>query len=184
MIENLLKEKEYREEKNNLTIDQKRKWWGEGEWVYEPDEVYFNHNGIDCKITRTAAREPCQEEHIFGGHLCGYVSLPGGHPWWGKKYEDMNVEVHGDLTFGECSDRHWIGFDCGHSYDVIPSMIKIYYKLKDNIIKKYKNLQLSHSGIFDREYRNIAYVESECRKLADQVIAANEQIIKERQYGK
>lgn len=29
----------------------------------------------------------------------GYVAIPKGHPYYGKSYDDMDVRVHGGLTF-------------------------------------------------------------------------------------
>lgn len=58
------------------------------------------------------------------GHRCGYVGLPQGHPSYGKRYEDIDVEVHGGLTFsgwdveGFTADQlWWVGFDCLHAGD-------------------------------------------------------------------
>jgi hypothetical protein len=39
------------------------------------------------------------------GGLCGYVGVPGGHPFHGKGYDDLPVVVHGGLTFADrCAD--------------------------------------------------------------------------------
>ena len=48
----------------------------------------------------------------------GYVSVPKDHPWYGKDYNDIEVEIHGGLTFSESiNDEYWIGFDCAHYGD-------------------------------------------------------------------
>jgi hypothetical protein len=64
----------------------------------------------------------------------GYVILPKGHPSEGKNYDDIKIDVHGGLTFGERlnkKDAHWLpadlveeadgrsmyGFDCAHLND-------------------------------------------------------------------
>jgi hypothetical protein len=61
----------------------------------------------------------------------GYILIPEGHPLHGKHYDDIDVEVHGGLTFSEkASDlTHWkeikeedrkswvIGFDTCHCDD-------------------------------------------------------------------
>lgn len=44
----------------------------------------------------------------------GYVQLPTGHPWEHLGYDDIDVAVHGGLTYKE--DR-WIGFDTAHAGD-------------------------------------------------------------------
>ena len=59
-------------------------------------------------------------------HRCGYVRVPPTHPCFGKNYNDVNVEVHGGLTFGDiepCTEHEdgqgfWFGFDCAHSDDL------------------------------------------------------------------
>jgi len=57
---------------------------------------------------------------------CGYVAVPSGHPDWGKGYEEVDVEVHGGLTFSgqgkpgslwEDKQLWWFGFDCAHAED-------------------------------------------------------------------
>lgn len=50
--------------------------------------------------------------------LCGYVKVPEGHPAHGKYYDDVDVDVHGGLTFSQLSEGGtWLGFDCGHAGD-------------------------------------------------------------------
>lgn len=62
----------------------------------------------------------------------GYVIIPPGHPAHGKDYDDINVDVHGGLTFAVSTDEEWthfpegtpkdhwcVGFDTGHSWDTI-----------------------------------------------------------------
>lgn len=51
------------------------------------------------------------------GAVNGYVRVPDGHPWFGLDYDDIDVEVHGGLTFARAG---WIGFDTLHSGDVWP----------------------------------------------------------------
>lgn len=57
----------------------------------------------------------------------GYVIIPEGHPFYGKDYDDIDVNVHGGLTFSEFGykldweeikpedKRSWVvGFDTAH----------------------------------------------------------------------
>jgi hypothetical protein len=103
------------------------------------------------------------------GNWCGYVAVPPGHPSWGVDYNDVHVEVHGGLTYadlcdgaegegichvpneGEPANVWWLGFDCAHYMDVVPSMLQ--YHAAD-----------SHSS-----YKDLAYVRSEVNSLADQL---------------
>lgn len=42
----------------------------------------------------------------------GYVRLPDGHPWNRKDPFDIDVDVHGGITYGPVNG--WIGFDTVH----------------------------------------------------------------------
>jgi hypothetical protein len=162
---------------NKFTPEQKTEWWGEGEWVNEPDLVTFEYKGIECMVLRVAMEEPYAKDfHMFGGFLNGYVAIPANHPYWTKIYEDMDIDCHGGLTFGECSDRHWIGFDCAHSHDYVPStehMKKTAAWMKDcrDREKELKDKFLLHdSPIFNNTYKNIHFCMEECRSMAEQLV--------------
>lgn len=53
------------------------------------------------------------------GAVNGYVKIPAGHHWHGLDYYDIDVEVHGGLTYGG-GPSGWIGFDCLHCGDFWP----------------------------------------------------------------
>jgi len=121
------------------------------EWLDEPDEEEFEHDGLKCLILR----------HRELGHLCGYVGVPKGHPCYGKDYDHipyddlLSVEVHGGLTFSREGNRDtswpqgywWLGFDCAHAFDIVP----------------YISLQIGGT------YRNFDYVRRETKGLAEQL---------------
>jgi hypothetical protein len=77
-------------------------------------EVEWKHAGLSCAVV--LVRE--------AAHRCGYVRVPPGHPLFGKDYNDVDVEVHGGLTFAEiepCKEHedgqgYWFGFDCAHAH--------------------------------------------------------------------
>ena len=135
--------------------------WGPGPWQHEPDLVEFRHAGFPCVVKRNAS----------SGNFCGYVGVPPTHPDHGKNYNDVDVEVHGGLTFGdECSavachvpdpgepdNFHWFGFDCHHGGDYAPGSaareIKMGWRLLDH-----------PSG-----YRTVEYVRHETEQLAEQL---------------
>lgn len=136
--------------------------WPRGEWDTEPDRVEFRHEGFVCVMKRQENR----------GHWCGYVGVPEGHPWHGKSYESRDwtePDCHGGVTYGSACDSDpvrgvchvpdageadhlwWIGFDFHHAWDIAPS---------------------DSDDVFgDQRYRNTAFVESECRKVAEQAAA-------------
>lgn len=83
-------------------------------WTQEPDYAEFTLNGFTCVIRRPHVR----------GHLCGYVGLPKGHRAFGQDYDEIEVDVHGGLTYAshgmfeyDGPRLWWVGFDCYHSGD-------------------------------------------------------------------
>lgn len=142
----------------------------DGPWRDEPDKAQWvdEATGLDCLIHRNP-----------GGALCGYVGLPPGHPWYGKGPWDLNVRAHGGLNFaskcqeqeegapegigichvplpGRPADVWWLGFDCGHAFDLMPGMLELYEKIGFN-------------PRFHGEYRTFGYVQAECASLAAQL---------------
>jgi len=150
------------------TVDKSE--WGEGPWQAEPDKVQWQDEatGLPCLIVRNIA-----------GCLCGYVGVTAEHPFFGKGYGDVDVEVHGGLTFsGPCNpqadeERHichvpaegepdhvfWFGFDCAHLGDLCPTFDRVWRQL----------------GVLEKiEYKDIEYVRAEVRKLAKQLYDKNQ----------
>ena len=136
-------------------------------WKYaqnEPDKKQWQHeNGLACLIVRNP---------IPGfGFLCGYVGVPENHIYYRKHYNEVDVEVHGGLTFSDfCHEREdnsrgichisdekvwWLGFDCGHSDDISPS---------PNPYKLPFELQHEYGG----SYKDFDYVTNEINNLAEQ----------------
>ena len=156
------------ERKTWITTDKTS--WGPGPWQDEPDKEQFadEATGLPCLIKRSS----------LGGNLCGYVGVSEGHPWFGKGYGDLDetVEVHGGLTYsgfcqegdeaqtichvpgpGEPDRVYWLGFDCGHAWDIMPAMDA-------------RHREFFHDA--DDHYRAVAYVKAECAALAKQASEA------------
>lgn len=148
------------------------------EWENEPDRKHWidAETGLDCLIVRNGLGGK--------GALCGYVGVPKSHPWHGKDYNQCKradgeyIDVHGGLTFARgCNesgkichseekdgkianhDVWWLGFDCAHLGDFVPGM-------DDISPRRLEEFQSGYSS-----YKNIAYVENECRSLAKQAVA-------------
>lgn len=136
--------------------------WGEGPWQSEPDRVEFHREGLACLLHRN---------HM--GNWCGYVGVPLTHPAHGKHYGDVDVRVHGGLTYaahcmengpichvpmpGEPDDLWWFGWDAGHGWDLSPGLRST---LRDvGIIRERQ----------DEVYRDLAYVRKETESLAEQL---------------
>jgi hypothetical protein len=137
--------------------------WGPGPWQDEPDHVDFEHAGLPCILHRNG-----------GGAWCGYAAVPPGHPAHGKEYGgDIDVTVHGGITYGEgcrgsvChvpkpgepDNVWWLGFDCGHAYDLAPGDEAHFRALGLSVFPGYKT------------YRDLAYVRRETERLAEQLAA-------------
>lgn len=159
-----------------ITPAVKEQHWGPGEWVNEPDLFRFEYKGFVCCGVRTCGWEGFNNEHLFGGYWCGYVEIPPGHPWHGKEMGDIEVDCHYGLSLSRKNPERedWvIGFDCAHSGDLMPSLQKFKERFDkdpnfawlnyDDMKKKFPNCTLFHN-----EYRNIEYVVSQCRYIAEQ----------------
>lgn len=155
------------------TADEKLKWFGYGEWVEEVDQVKFNYLGYQCLIVRICKQEPfAVEEHFFGGHLCGYIQIPRTHPYFTQVSEEIDMDCHGGLTFNEFHEEHWVGFDCGHTCDYIPS-IEL-FKRRSAELQELRRIMLipsafADSPLFNPVYRNMEYCIRQCMYMAIQL---------------
>ena len=69
-----------------------------GPWHNEPDEVFdLVYSGLPAFICR----------HLSMFTLNGYVGVPKTHPFWGKHYDNVNVQIHGGLTFANEGVEGW-----------------------------------------------------------------------------
>jgi hypothetical protein len=149
--------------------------WGPGPWVDEPDKLQWQDEatGLPCLIKRNTQ---------VTGALCGYVGLAEGHPDFGKSYHDVEVEVHGGLTFadfchksdeqpehelichmhdpGEPDRVWWLGFDCSHAGDLSPRL--------DSVLRSLPAFPKAPGG-WEDTYRAIDYVKAHVTQLAAQL---------------
>ena len=142
--------------------------WKDGEWTNEPDKAQWidEDTGLDCLIVRGPM-----------GALCGYVGVPESSKYFEKEYEEVDVDVHGGLTFadkcrpsddeskGVCHIEEgaanetvwWLGFDCAHAWDYSPS-----YSSREDGDDVFRQ---GH----DEVYRDFGYVKLEVKRLAKQL---------------
>ena len=121
------------------------------------------------------------------GYRCGYVCIPVGHPWHGRRTEDIDASVHGGLTFAKPVEKHkhletgyWIGFDCAHGGDnpdpkhMTPE-IEFGHEMAKQFVKEVLNKV--NKGMGDRfqqhidkggKVRSRMYVEMNCKNLCGQ----------------
>lgn len=106
------------------------------------------------------------------GHRCGYVGLQEGHRHYSKNYDDLDVEVHGGLTYGGNKKNYpavseglsWFGFDCAHLGDARdPSLMKGEYK--ECYDKGYLHMEFEGDTI-----KTLDYCIGECESLARQLV--------------
>lgn len=135
-----------------------------GPWDTEPNKIQWLDPGtdLDCLIVRGPL-----------GTLCGYVGVPPSHPLYQVDYSDeraSNLSAHGGITYSDSCDESapletgichvplpgrpdsvwWFGFDCGHSFDLVPGMDR-FYSFREGV------------------YRDVAYVRAEVEQLARQL---------------
>lgn len=89
--------------------------------------------------------------------LCGYVTVPKKHHYYGLSYNDVMANVHGGLTY---SDKGTFGFDCSHAGDLTPGvLLSILGTSRDPA--EYAQLTLAHDT-----YRTFDWVVKETEDLA------------------
>lgn len=116
----------------------------------------FSFFGYDC----FAKRGPL-------GVWCGYVRLPETHALYKKEFLNFDIECHGGLSFSEYGlpDIHeepgwFIGFDCAHGGDLVPTMYFRYgfdggtYKTKEYVIAELKSIVMQLRKYEMEEFKN------------------------------
>jgi hypothetical protein len=141
--------------------------WPEGEWMNEPDKVQFM---TKAGLPGLVVRGPM-------GAWCGYVGVTKEHPYFEKSYSELDLSVHGGLTFdGKCSGNEhgichlvneseddnvwWLGFDCAHSGDLSPLYMAVVNR----------SPELQRFNQFKENYRNLEYVKEQVEVLAAQLV--------------
>lgn len=134
-------------------------------------EREFEHAGYKCVMIFTE-----------GGYRCGYVGMPRGSKLFGANYGEVDVRVHGGLTYcggGEDSEYPiksnlwWLGFDCAHwgdgkelkrAWELFPEkrgQIQIQIQIEREIF--------GEEGNTEDVIRSEEYVAEECKRLAEQI---------------
>jgi len=125
---------------------------------YDLESPYwFIHNNYICNIKRNFL-------HVW----VGYIYIPQGHPCFGKFYDDINVNVHGSLTFSlpktlNGINYYVLGFDTGHYDDIIPD--GYVNDAWDN-----DNDNDNDNEVIKPTYKDYNFVKQETMNLADQLL--------------
>ena len=158
-----------------------RSKWLPGPWHDEPmDQIVWTDpvTGLPCLMWRG-----------FMGSWCGYVSVPEGHPAYGKDYHSVDANVHGGLTFAGTRELPrfesaptdwWLGFDCNHYMDLAPGMLSLEKEMlardgDTGLWNRHKQYDprtgaiRRGSELTEERYRDIHYVRAEVESLARQL---------------
>jgi len=125
---------------------------------------YWKHAGLECFVEKRL------------GHYCGYVEVPKDHPAHGLSYDEIDVDVHGGLTYGQVSDNGTIfGFDCAHVGDFVPSIViflggKTWKKNKQKILREMTDEEAQRmADKYGEHYWTLEEVVEETNCLAEQL---------------
>lgn len=149
--------------KMTMSHAEKLRKYGEGEWIDEPDEVFFSHAGIACEIFRHSR-----------GYLVGMCQLPEDHPWSTTPLKKAEICIHGHEFVYKTTQNEYIGFSCDMIGDLIPACKS--NRLADQLIDALdKNNDEKYKEFI---YRNLEFTMGQCKYLAEQVIEAHEPKVK------
>jgi hypothetical protein len=157
---------------------------GDGPWRDEPDKAQWIDEATDLD---------CLAVRAHHGAWCGYVGIPPGHPWYDVSPYDLNChaeDMHSELNFGSRCDEgkdieteaaichvpapgrpddvYWIGFDCAHTWDLVP----IYDTMSADGWGKKTLYEALGEGPMHATYKSLAFVMGEVGKLAGYAKAA------------
>lgn len=171
---NDLETEEFSYVEHTYSSDEKMKWWGYGEWVEEVDYATFSYNGWECVIRRECFYDG---PIVFGGFLCGYVKIPENYRLYTVSpdvhtYTLSKFGVHGGITYFSFpfwdEEILYLGFDCGHVYDITPSFNKMRC-FPEEFPKEFCDNLISLFNKFNATYKNIYFVKKELELLCDQL---------------
>lgn len=147
---------------SNYSID--RTGWPTGPWDLEGDrEEWKTKAGLPGLMVRNRY-----------GAWCGYAAVLPGHPYYKEYYDEIDISVHGGLTYagacqgnichtpppGEPDDVWWLGFDCAHFDDMYPTLFRIETRYRTHI---------PGFKLFPKTYKDTQYVRIEVESLALQL---------------
>lgn len=149
-------------------------------------ENVFEHRGFTCVVIGQSI-----------GHRCGYVAIPQSHKLFGVDYNEVDIDVHGGLTYGEYMDAdlevnenggmyevtgrypkdleggnfYWLGFDCAHYNDA-----KDFDLIRELCDKDSADFIINLEQQFDTggTVKDVSYVRAELVSMVDQIIELGE----------
>lgn len=165
---------------------QDKSTWGDGPWQQEPDKVQFQDEatGLPCLIVRNHNGALCGYVGVAEGHPLFGKSYDTDETE-GRGASIEKLAVHGGITFGnfcqpitdegdearyichipgpgEPDKVWWLGFDCGHGFDVCPA-------LDVHMPKALKALLHAPDWAREPTYKSLDYVKGQIASLAEQI---------------
>jgi hypothetical protein len=121
--------------------------------INDQARVIVENEGWTKEWTTKAGLQACWLRNPHVGSLAGYVAVLRDNSYCGYGYDDLDVTVHGGLTYsneGSVLGQWWFGFDCAHAGDLL----------------------LFHGDLRPEgaSYKDARYVEEQCERLAEQLI--------------
>ena len=98
------------------------------------------------------------------GHRCGYVKVPKGHPADWHHRDEIDISVHGGLSYENITNNGTIfGFDCGHFFDAPDvNLMTLQYRLVHDQLCSFGDIYA------DGVIRSLDYCIEECENMAKQ----------------
>lgn len=130
-------------------------------------ETRFSYKGFPCVVL-----------FMPGGYRCGYVGIPKDNKYYGKTIDKIPIVCNGGITYAQKylfgqddKNTYWIGFDCAHFLDGRDEKLARKMYSEDKEMRTHIEA-LKFMGKFtdSLEVRTLDYVESECRKIVDQIL--------------
>lgn len=132
-------------------------------WEREPNYIEFTFHGFDCRLIRQGVM----------GYWMGYLIVDKEHAWFNLDQAELEwVEVHGKVSYTGANpfnalpdeDQFWIGFYCGHEFDLIP------WDWVQNDGDRHPKLFKGHT------YKDVLYASSNLEHMAYQAHLAQEHL--------
>lgn len=186
-------------EVNGVRVDRAYRWadkadWGEGPWQEEYDKLQWvdEATGLDCLAVRQIdCGHLCGYVGVPEGHpVYGLDTMTAREPLVPDGAGGLvPLDVHGGITAvtacragpecgavchvprpGRPDDIVWVGFDCAHAWDIRPAEDALFRRLgaTGERILALRSLGSLHGP--RPEYRTLAFVMGECRRLAAQLV--------------
>lgn len=118
------------------------------------------------------------------GFRCGYIKIPKNNILYNKKYQNIDINIHGGLTYSSFNYKgypiktknktYWIGFDCHHADDLYDlNLINSNSELYD-IAKNLNDIMTTFNSSATLKDKN--YIENELKLAVNQIIKLNNEV--------